>query len=241
VGNDAITFDVGGRLINGQHRLSAVCKAGGPAEFVVLRGVPASARDVMDMGRKRSVADALALDHGIKDGLAVAAIANVLAPVLLSPRAGTVAWALYLVSTYREAFDWVQSVMGRRRSFYTHASILAAMVIGRHHHPEETAAFHAALINPVNVPPSRNAVLKLRDLHLNKLAMRNRVWFFYKACNALWSFINETPIKALQPTDDGFRALRHSSFSMVSNTSATEKATPTVIRPIRTGTLSRVN
>ncbi|EIP99475.1 hypothetical protein OpiT1DRAFT_03993 [Opitutaceae bacterium TAV1] len=221
LGNDAITFDANGRLVNGQHRLTAVRESGMAAQFAVLRGVSPSARDVMDMGHKRSLGDMLTLNHGVKDGLAVAAISNILA--LASPSdlaAGTATHALYLLSRYREAFDWVQEVMGRRRSFFTHASVLAALVIGRHHFPEETAAFHAALINPVNVPPSRNAVLKLRDLATRRFVTKDRVPLFFKACNALWSFIRNEEVKALLLTEAGYRALRANSPAMVPNTKA---------------------
>jgi hypothetical protein len=56
---DAIVFDENGTLLNGQHRLSAVVVAGIPARFIVLRGVPAKAQEVMDTGLARSLGDQL--------------------------------------------------------------------------------------------------------------------------------------------------------------------------------------
>lgn len=57
--NDAITVDVEGRLINGQHRLSAVLRSGTTHEFLVVRGLPTETYDAMDTGKRRSLVDRL--------------------------------------------------------------------------------------------------------------------------------------------------------------------------------------
>ena len=46
-----------GRLLDGQHRLAAVIKAGVPVQMMVTLDVDESAIDAIDQGRKRSVAD----------------------------------------------------------------------------------------------------------------------------------------------------------------------------------------
>jgi hypothetical protein len=56
---DALVFDAEGVLINGQHRLTAVVVTQIPARFVVLRGVPSKAQEVMDQGLSRNLADQL--------------------------------------------------------------------------------------------------------------------------------------------------------------------------------------
>lgn len=57
--NDAITFDRHGRLINGQHRLSAVVMAGITMQFMVMRNSPDGLFDVADSGLGRSMGDRL--------------------------------------------------------------------------------------------------------------------------------------------------------------------------------------
>jgi hypothetical protein len=47
-------------LIDGQHRLAAVMKAGSPVKTYVVRGVTSTAYDTIDQGRSRSLADILA-------------------------------------------------------------------------------------------------------------------------------------------------------------------------------------
>jgi hypothetical protein len=56
---DCIVFDEDGTLLNGQHRLTAVVVTGIPARFVILRGVPSKAQEVMDTGLSRTLGDQL--------------------------------------------------------------------------------------------------------------------------------------------------------------------------------------
>lgn len=56
---DCLVFDEDGTLLNGQHRLSAVVVTGIPARFVILRGVPSKAQEVMDTGLSRTLGDQL--------------------------------------------------------------------------------------------------------------------------------------------------------------------------------------
>lgn len=61
-----IVFSDTGHLLDGQHRLMAVERAGKSIECVVVRGVKESVYDVLDTGRKRNTRDALVaagIDH----------------------------------------------------------------------------------------------------------------------------------------------------------------------------------
>ena len=57
--NDAICIANDGTLLNGQHRLSAVIKAGKPIKMLVAEGFSRDTYKVLDGGAKRSVADQL--------------------------------------------------------------------------------------------------------------------------------------------------------------------------------------
>ncbi|MDT0401133.1 hypothetical protein [Streptomyces edwardsiae] len=59
--HQGIAFDEDGVLIDGQHRLAAIAKAGISVSLTVTHGVPRTAFTVMDTGRKRTGRDALAL------------------------------------------------------------------------------------------------------------------------------------------------------------------------------------
>lgn len=69
---NGIGFDTDGRLIDGQHRLSAIILADTPALLIVARGLPPEAQDVTDQGIPRKMSDALKL-RGEKDWFALAA------------------------------------------------------------------------------------------------------------------------------------------------------------------------
>ena len=51
--SDCIAFDVAGRLVNGQNRLTAVEKAGVPVQFLVARNFPQESISVLDLGKRR--------------------------------------------------------------------------------------------------------------------------------------------------------------------------------------------
>lgn len=73
---EAIKISESGVLLDGQHRLHAVIKAGVPVKTLVVWGVEDEAQHVMDTGAKRSVADALQL-NGVKNAHLVAGGARV--------------------------------------------------------------------------------------------------------------------------------------------------------------------
>ncbi|MGW1401191.1 hypothetical protein ACWCRF_21575 [Streptomyces sp. NPDC002405] len=59
--HQGIAFDEDQVLVDGQHRLAAIVKAGTTVPLTVTHGVPRTAFTVMDTGRKRTGRDALAL------------------------------------------------------------------------------------------------------------------------------------------------------------------------------------
>ncbi|MFG2986213.1 hypothetical protein ACGFYQ_34015 [Streptomyces sp. NPDC048258] len=58
---EAIKVDTAGNILDGQHRLHAIVKAGIPVTTFVVGGLPAETQSTMDSGMRRTTADALAL------------------------------------------------------------------------------------------------------------------------------------------------------------------------------------
>lgn len=79
---DAICLAVGGRLLNGQHRLSAVVESNTPTPMFVLENVDEYTFQYLDRGRKRSRAFALGLSPGF------AAVANLAVTVASGGKSG---------------------------------------------------------------------------------------------------------------------------------------------------------
>lgn len=58
---ETIKFNGGGGLIDGQHRLAAISKAGRPVTTLVVRGLPSGAQETVDIGSTRTVGNILAI------------------------------------------------------------------------------------------------------------------------------------------------------------------------------------
>jgi hypothetical protein len=62
VTHQGIAFDSNGVLVDGQHRLAAIIEAGIPVELTVFTDVAPDTFDVLDTGKRRNAADALAIE-----------------------------------------------------------------------------------------------------------------------------------------------------------------------------------
>ncbi|MQA08992.1 MAG: hypothetical protein GEU98_10695 [Pseudonocardiaceae bacterium] len=62
VTHQGIAFDTNGVLVDGQHRLAAIVEADMPVEMTVFTDVPPDTFDVLDTGKRRNAADALAIE-----------------------------------------------------------------------------------------------------------------------------------------------------------------------------------
>jgi len=78
VSPDAIAFDENGRLINGQHRLTAIVRAGEAQRQLVARGLDPDARLISDVGAKRTAGDLLSIE-GFKRPLTIGAVVRIIA------------------------------------------------------------------------------------------------------------------------------------------------------------------
>lgn len=58
---DAVRFDVGGELLDGQHRLHAISRSGTTQQMLIVYNLPVEAQDTMDIGARRSMGDQLQL------------------------------------------------------------------------------------------------------------------------------------------------------------------------------------
>ncbi len=55
LGNDALTVNAAGRLVNGQHRLNAVVQSKTTQRFIILSGVCHDTAQILDMGKSRNM------------------------------------------------------------------------------------------------------------------------------------------------------------------------------------------
>lgn len=72
---EAIKFDQSGRMVDGQHRCSAIVQSGATVPMFVVRGIGSAAQSVMDTGSSRTAADNLSM-LGHKHAVSIASIAR---------------------------------------------------------------------------------------------------------------------------------------------------------------------
>lgn len=78
VTNDAISFDVEGNLVNGQHRLMAIVEADIPALCLVVWGLPKGSFPILDTGKSRSFKDLLE-SYGVPNAAKAASVTQLVA------------------------------------------------------------------------------------------------------------------------------------------------------------------
>ena len=114
--HQGIAFNDRDELIDGQHRLHAVIRCGKTIRMMVtfglasvLAGKQATTMDAVDRGRPRSVADQLKIQHGMKNGSAIAMICASLAGLCQNERTRrlSVGQTLDIYRAFRPAVDWV--------------------------------------------------------------------------------------------------------------------------------------
>lgn len=101
---DGVRVSKDGRLIDGQHRLTAIIESGKPVEMFVFRNVPDEAQVAIDAGARRTAADHLGMYLGEDSATRLAAAARVAIEV---GRYGTVARNA-AVST-GEIVEWIDA------------------------------------------------------------------------------------------------------------------------------------
>lgn len=114
--HQGIAFNDLDHLIDGQHRLSGIVMAGIPVRMMVTFGLPSkisgskmTTMDAVDRGRTRSVADQLKIQHGMKNGSAIAMICASIACLCRNDKTRrlSVGQTLEIYDAFRPSIDWV--------------------------------------------------------------------------------------------------------------------------------------
>lgn len=125
--HEPIAFEVGGRLIDGQHRLSAIVQSGLSQKMYVARDVAEGSQLFIDNGRKRSLADAAAFDGE----LGITRKTESILRAAVDPMQACNKTRLDLLGLYREHKDAVDFVVGAFKGCpgaVQAASVMAVMV-----------------------------------------------------------------------------------------------------------------
>lgn len=167
--HQGIAFDTNGRLIDGQHRLAAVVKAGVSVKMLVVRDSPSKAYDHLDLGCGRTAVDVLkAQGEGwiTNEWIAVARFMEAGTNI----KAATIARSPFelreMVETHKNALSFVFQNIERKVRGVTVAPVLAAVAVAYYIEKDRVrlAEFLRLLVSGVaHDPKVDSAVIRLRD------------------------------------------------------------------------------
>lgn len=125
-----IMFDVNGRLIDGQHRLLAVIKAGIPIKFLVVRNCLPESFDKLDIGSRRTNSDILYMEGSkyseiLAPALSIIDAYNCGQLQLFQERAPTPTQCLKLLANNKGIKDSVEFICGLPNRYVLSYSIAA--------------------------------------------------------------------------------------------------------------------
>jgi hypothetical protein len=205
--NQGIAFDSDGYLIDGQHRCHAVAKSGTPAVFLVVRGLPAAAQNVLDAGRARGAGDQFNITFGTRDGKQRVAVARVIHLLRTGWMSHTEAIsndeAFDLVARYSHELDWALTTLSTRRRVAP-APVMAAWAYAYGAAP--AVASWAESYSEGSGLSKGDPLLMLRELASTPEptgGSTGRMEMALKALRALWAKVNGEPIRRLYASTEG--------------------------------------
>lgn len=192
---EAIKFSSDGKLLDGQHRLTAIMRAKQPVQLVVIHGIDESAQLEMDSGARRTASDALGFLGETSTALLAAAarLAFLVDNDLISADRKKQGVSHGEIAEYINANpdirDAVQATLGLRKFIDMPPSVICvAYYYLRRIHQTRAEEFFHSLSTRANLP-DRSAILaldsRLRTMRNNgtRASQRDYLTLVFKAWN----------------------------------------------------------
>lgn len=165
VNGEAIKFAKSGRLMDGQHRLHAILKAGIPQPMVVARDLDEDTFDTLDQGKKRTSADVLSM-RGEKNAPALASAARAMIAIRRGGNFAGYCSAIEIeniLDTHPDLRRWVDAYAGSKAKTFMTSLFPAVLTLGARKHDEEVAeVFLQQVATGANLAP-KSPALSLRE------------------------------------------------------------------------------
>lgn len=142
--HQGIAFNDRDHLIDGQHRLTAIVRSGMTVAMMATFGLPSkiegsemTTMDAVDRGRTRSVADQLKIQHGMKNGSAIASITAALANLCYNQRTRrlSVGQTLEIYRAFQESVDLIIATRPKEPGI-KNVGVMAAFAFARTADPQ---------------------------------------------------------------------------------------------------------
>lgn len=203
---EAITFNVRGDLLNGQHRLTAVIKSGCSVKMTISRGWSHSVRGVLDRTRRRTITDRMKMD-GIKGRLGLkSACSSLLVKLDRGTTRETVTGdeAMEALVVYSGEFSWLDTATlsaGYRVASYV-GPVMWAMRLG-----DRVIGFHEGVQSGAGLV-ARSPELAMRTaLARTGNGYTKQLDIVLKTCNAIEAAMSGRRVSVLRATNAGYLAL----------------------------------
>lgn len=208
------------KILDGQHRLTALANATGvaePLEFLVIRGLPADSQLVMDQGGARTAGQQLGL-KGVKDPNVVASMVK----SYLDWKNNRLFYSTTRASTTKpEAVEWaldhsdlIQQVFDTEfRRVDAPASVVGSFALATiQFAPNRTAQFLHALATGTGLPENSPILAldrRLRNIRRTRVKVTHREYlaYFIRAWNAWVSGNSLSKVQIGNLTEDNFPGL----------------------------------
>lgn len=152
--HQGIGFDVNGMLIDGQHRLHAIVESGVTISLLVTHGLPTQAREKIDTGKVRTVANVLGFRFGLSRAEAIAASALLHAIFTLNGQQRSGIRPSELQSTYEQyarGIAWALPYYANGKRAGIPTPILASLVWAHEHAPKQCEYIAEKFIKPTRL------------------------------------------------------------------------------------------
>jgi hypothetical protein len=217
--HQAIAFDGRGRLVDGQHRLRAIEKAGISIESLVVWDVPSSSVDHVDLGASRSVHDVLRINGEQPNKMAIS-MARFIEDGGKLPgqhhRTLSVFQTRDLLAKHHAALGFVTAHVERHVKGVTTAPVLGSVALAYYHEDHDVLAdFLRVLVSGIaNKHRSASTVIRLRDWLLQLSGTGNELFraeVAMKTQRVIKAFVNEEHLSKLYlPSEPCYRfAAKH--------------------------------
>ena len=177
--HQGIAFGVDGRLIDGQHRLNAIVRAGIPVKCMVTTGLDDSAYKVVDCGSMRVVADRIHLvNNPNQNHVICSAITAYLRAVQRNAGRMAVSAVEDEFLSKADSWQWVGAELSSVASKMRLAAVLASFAVYHFVKPEKAGEFLSGYLSGSNLSET-SPILRLRNKALGVEGVKTELTYWY--------------------------------------------------------------
>jgi hypothetical protein len=180
VTHQGIAFGKDGRLIDGQHRLNAIVRAGKAVQCMVSTGLEDEAYKVVDCGAARVVADRIHLVNNTNQNHVICSAITAYLRATLRRSMGRTAVSEVEDEflTRAESWQWVGAELSSVASKMRLAAVLASFAVYHFVKPEKAAEFLSGYLSGSNLD-ELSPVLRLRNKALGVEGVKTELTYWY--------------------------------------------------------------